>query len=582
MSLADTSSPDTPIAEPAPYKVLARKYRPSHFGELIGQAPMVRTLRNAFAAGRIAQAWMLTGVRGVGKTTTARILARALNYETADGRREPTVDLETPGVHCQAIMEGRHVDVIEMDAASHTGIDSIRDLTDAARYAPVSAPYKVYIIDEVHMLSTAACNGLLKTLEEPPAHVKFLFATTEIRKVPVTILSRCQRFDLRRVEHGELVAHLSGIAEKEGISASDEALAMVARAAEGSVRDALSLLDQAIAHGGGAVDAGEVRVMLGLADRTRVLTLFEAVAGGDAAAALQELSDQYTVGADPLAVLTDLANLTHAVTRLKVTGMAPDEGDPQALRERAAALAQRMGTAALSRLWQAMLTGLTEVQFASKSIVAAEMVLIRLCYLAGLPDPADLVNGAPGGVGGGPSASAAPSRGGGATALGPTSAPHAVKTVPATSAVAPAGRSVSLPSFRAVAELLADAQELALRRAVEQEMRLKRFEAGRIEVSMEPTADQTVAGRLGAKLTALTGMRWVVIVSDGADAATLAEEDEAEQARLKADAANDPLVRATLDAFPDATIERVTVRRRTEHTSDAEPEAGTQEEGRSR
>ncbi len=580
--MADTSSPVTPTAEPAPYKVLARKYRPTHFGELIGQAPMVRTLRNAFAAGRIPQAWMLTGVRGVGKTTTARILARALNYETADGRREPTVDLETPGVHCQAIMEGRHVDVIEMDAASHTGIDSIRDLTDAARYAPVSAPYKVYIIDEVHMLSTAAFNGLLKTLEEPPAHVKFLFATTEIRKVPVTILSRCQRFDLRRVEHGELVAHLSGIAEKEGISASDEALAMVARAAEGSVRDALSLLDQAIAHGGGAVDAGEVRVMLGLADRTRVLTLFEAVAGGDAAAALQELSDQYNVGADPLAVLTDLANLTHAVTRLKVTGMAPDEGDPQALRERAAALAERMGTAALSRLWQAMLTGLTEVQFASKPIVAAEMVLIRLCYLAGLPDPADLVNGASAGAGGGRSASAASSPGGGAPALGTVSAPRAEEATPAKSAVAPASQSVSLPSFRAVAEMLADAQELTLRRAVEREMRLKRFEPGRIEVSMEPTADQTVAGRLGAKLTALTGMRWVVIVSDGADAATLAEEDQAEQARLKADAAKDPLVRATLDAFPDATIERVTVRRQSEHTSDAEPEAGTQEEGRRR
>ncbi|RWF31706.1 DNA polymerase III subunit gamma/tau, partial [Mesorhizobium sp.] len=295
------------------YRVLARKYRPSNFSELIGQEPMVRTLTNAFATGRIAQAWMLTGVRGVGKTTTARILARALNYKTATVD-QPSVDLSVPGEHCQAIMEGRHVDVIEMDAASHTGIDDIRDIIDRVRYAPVSARYKVYIIDEVHMLSTQAFNGLLKTLEEPPPHVKFIFATTEIRKVPITVLSRCQRFDLRRIDAGALVGHLSSIAAKEGISVDDDALAMIARAAEGSARDSLSILDQAIAHGSGTVSADAVRAMLGLADRARIIDLFEHVMKGDVAAALAEFRAQYDTGADPAAVLTDLAEFNHLVT----------------------------------------------------------------------------------------------------------------------------------------------------------------------------------------------------------------------------------------------------------------------------
>ena len=304
MSEAGNSGPENLDKQKAgAYRVLARKYRPSNFSELIGQEPMVRTLTNAFATGRIAQAWMLTGVRGVGKTTTARILARALNYKTATVD-QPSVDLAVLGEHCQAIMEGRHVDVIEMDAASHTGIDDIRDIIERVRYAPVAARYKVYIIDEVHMLSTQAFNGLLKTLEEPPPHVKFIFATTEIRKVPITVLSRCQRFDLRRIDAGALVAHLSSIADKEGISVDDDALAMIARAAEGSARDSLSILDQAIAHGGGAVSAEAVRAMLGLADRARIVDLFEHVMKGDVAAALAEFRNQYDTGADPAAVLT--------------------------------------------------------------------------------------------------------------------------------------------------------------------------------------------------------------------------------------------------------------------------------------
>ncbi|HEU4986253.1 MAG TPA: DNA polymerase III subunit gamma/tau, partial [Rhizobiaceae bacterium] len=334
------------------YRVLARKYRPRDFSALIGQEPMVRTLTNAFTSGRIAQAWMLTGVRGVGKTTTARILARALNYKTA-AIDTPTVDLSVPGEHCEAIMEGRHVDVIEMDAASHTGIDDIRDIIEQVRYAPVSARYKVYIIDEVHMLSTQAFNGLLKTLEEPPPHVKFIFATTEIRKVPITVLSRCQRFDLRRVDANLLTGHLKAIAGEEGVEVEDEALAMIARAAEGSVRDSLSILDQAIAHSSGKVTAETVRDMLGLADRTRVIDLFEHLMKGDVAAALQEFRAQYDVGADPATVLTDLAEFNHLVTRMRfVPSAAEDASLSEEERRRGLEFSTSLSVRVLSRAWQ--------------------------------------------------------------------------------------------------------------------------------------------------------------------------------------------------------------------------------------
>ncbi|TIP86070.1 MAG: DNA polymerase III subunit gamma/tau, partial [Mesorhizobium sp.] len=369
----------------AAYRVLARKYRPANFSELIGQEPMVRTLTNAFATGRIAQAWMLTGVRGVGKTTTARILARALNYKTSTVD-QPSVDLAVVGEHCQAIMEGRHVDVIEMDAASHTGIDDIRDIIERVRYAPVSARYKVYIIDEVHMLSTQAFNGLLKTLEEPPPHVKFIFATTEIRKVPITVLSRCQRFDLRRIDAGTLVAHLSSIAAREGIAVDDDALAMIARAAEGSARDSLSILDQAIAHGSGAVSAEAVRAMLGLADRARIVDLFEHVMKGDVAAALAEFRNQYDTGADPAAVLTDLAEFNHLVTRLRFVPTALDDASlSEDERRRGADFAKALSVRVLSRTWQMLLKGIPEVQSSNRPVSAAEMVLIRLAHAADLP-----------------------------------------------------------------------------------------------------------------------------------------------------------------------------------------------------
>ncbi|RFC63177.1 DNA polymerase III subunit gamma/tau [Fulvimarina endophytica] len=382
---------ETKAPQAEAYRVLARKYRPHSFADLIGQDPMVRTLTNAFETGRIAQAWMLTGVRGVGKTTTARILARALNYET-ETIHQPTIHMNEPGIHCQAIMEGRHVDVVEMDAASHTGIDDIREIIAQVRYRPVSARYKVYIIDEVHMLSTQAFNGLLKTLEEPPEHVKFVFATTEIRKVPITVLSRCQRFDLRRVEAGVLIGHLKAIAQKENVEIEDDALRLVARASEGSVRDSLSLMDQSIAHGAGAVTAGAVRDMLGLADRVRIIDLFETVMRGDAGAALAELRDQYTVGADPAIVLGDLADFTHLVTTLRY---APEAAEDAVLSpdeaQRGLAYSKSLSVRTLGQVWQMLLKAIEETRNADSPRQAAEMALIRIAHAADLPSPDDLL-----------------------------------------------------------------------------------------------------------------------------------------------------------------------------------------------
>ncbi|MGB8817706.1 MAG: DNA polymerase III subunit gamma/tau, partial [Rhizobiaceae bacterium] len=367
------------------YRVLARKYRPQDFSALIGQEPMVRTLRNAFETGRIAQAWMLTGVRGVGKTTTARILARALNYES-DSVKQPTVDLGVEGVHCRAIMEGRHVDVIEMDAASNTGIDNIREIIEQVRYRPVSARYKVYIIDEVHMLSTQAFNGLLKTLEEPPPHVKFIFATTEIRKVPITVLSRCQRFDLRRVEAVTLIEHLAKIAGLEKVTIDDASLAMIARSAEGSVRDSLSIMDQAIAHGSGTVTAYAVRSMLGLADRSRIIDLFRMLLEGDAASALAEFRNQYDSGADPVMMLTDIAEFCHLVTRMRyVPSLANDLSLTEDERSHGAVFAEKVSVRVLARFWQMLLKAIEETSAANRPVQTAEMALIRLCHASTLP-----------------------------------------------------------------------------------------------------------------------------------------------------------------------------------------------------
>ncbi|TXN58199.1 DNA polymerase III subunit gamma/tau, partial [Methylobacterium sp. WL18] len=395
---ATTGTPDdepglpgfaSPAGAVTPYRVLARKYRPTNFGDLIGQDAMVRTLANGFSANRIPQAWMLTGVRGVGKTTTARILARGLNYARAGvPDTGPTVSMPELGLHCAAIMESRHMDVLEMDAASHTGIDDVRAIIDGIRYGPVSARYKVYIVDEVHMLSEKAFNAFLKTLEEPPPHAKFVFATTEIRKVPVTILSRCQRFDLRRVEAPVLHAHLAKVCAAEKVEAEEEALGAIVRAAEGSVRDALSLLDQAIAHGAGAVTAQSVRDMLGLADRARILDLFEAVMRGSVPAAFAELRAQYDSGADPSVVLSDLAAFTHLVTRLKaVPETASDPTLSETERVRGGQFAEQLSIRALSRAWQILLKAIPEVQAAPRPLAAAEMAIVRLAYAADLPTP---------------------------------------------------------------------------------------------------------------------------------------------------------------------------------------------------
>ncbi|MET3578409.1 DNA polymerase-3 subunit gamma/tau [Mesorhizobium robiniae] len=587
MSEAGNSGTEKAVA----YRVLARKYRPANFSELIGQEPMVRTLTNAFATGRIAQAWMLTGVRGVGKTTTARILARALNYKTSTVD-QPSVDLAVPGEHCQAIMEGRHVDVIEMDAASHTGIDDIRDIIERVRYAPVSARYKVYIIDEVHMLSTQAFNGLLKTLEEPPPHVKFIFATTEIRKVPITVLSRCQRFDLRRIDAGALVAHLSSIAGKEGIAVDDDALAMIARAAEGSARDSLSILDQAIAHGSGSVSAEAVRAMLGLADRARIVDLFEHVMKGDVAAALAEFRNQYDTGADPAAVLTDLAEFNHLVTRLRFVPTALDDASlSEDERRRGADFAKALSVRVLSRTWQMLLKGIPEVQSSNRPVSAAEMVLIRLAHAADLPtldealkslEGAALVpngaprsNGAPASSGpanAGPANTgpAGPSNGGGgASAVAQTRMPAAnggtqtmrlVEPEPMPAAFVPAPEPVAdappVP-VKSLADIvaLADAQrDMAFKVLVKRCVRLVRIEPGRIDVSLTDDAPKMLLNDLTAKLRAWTGRNWLVSLSKEEGGQTLAEMESTKRENALLDAKSDPTVAAILARFPGAKI----------------------------
>jgi DNA polymerase-3 subunit gamma/tau len=547
-----------------PYRVLARKYRPVDFTTLIGQEAMVRTLRNAIATGRIAHAFMLTGVRGVGKTTTARIIARALNCIGADGKGGPTVDPCGVCENCKSITEDRHVDVIEMDAASRTGIDDVRELIEGVRYRPVSARYKVYIIDEVHMLSEKAFNALLKTLEEPPPHVKFVFATTEIRKVPVTVLSRCQRFDLKRVPLEVLVGHFAGIAAKEKVEISPEAMTLIARAADGSVRDGLSLLDQAIAHGGGVVDAAQVRDMLGLADRSKVLDLFEKTLRGDAKAVVAALGEMHDAGADPVVILQDLLELTHWVTRLKVT---PEAGTTAADSERAQglAMAQKLSMASLTRAWTLLMKGLQETLSAPSPVRAAEMALIRLCYAADLPSPSDalkaLQNGAaaPVAMTGAPAAAPSPRGGGGATAL-------ATQPVNAVAAAQPSAAAMPAPkSFTDVVALLETRREGRLVHHLMHHVHEVRCEPGLIEFRPEPQAPPDLAARLGTLLSQWTGRRWLASVSSDAGKPTLAAQKAANADTLRAAAEHHPVVQAIMKTFPGAKLEAV--RRKGEEAS---------------
>ncbi len=554
------------------YRVLARKYRPSTFADLIGQEALVRTLANAFAIGRIAHAFVLTGVRGVGKTSTARIIAKALNCVGPDGQGGPTVSPCGGCEPCRAIAEDRYVDVLEIDGASHAGVANIRELTDAVRYAPVAARTKVYIIDEVHMLSKEAFNALLKTLEEPPPNVTFIFATTEVRKVPVTVLSRCQRFDLRRVDADVLIAHLGGVAKQEDVAVADAALALIARAAEGSVRDGLSLLDQAIAFADGEVSETQVRDMLGLADRAQVIDLFECTVKGDPAGALAILRGQYDYGADPTIVINDLLEFTHWLTRLKIArGAADDLAATEAERVRGQEMAQKLTLPELTRTWQLLLKGFVETRDAPSPIDAAEMVLIRLAYAADLPAPADLVRSlkdgaaAPGGSGEAAapvtpsppapssehSAGAAPSAG---PAAGLATAPQAhLETAPSAAAQGPV-----VESFGAAVELAREHREGKLYAHLRRDVHLVRFAPCQIDVRLTDDAPRSLPNDLAAFLSRITEQRWVVsVVQREAGEPTVQQQEDDAAANARSAAEEHPLVKKVLEVFPGAHIKAV-------------------------
>src|SRR3981189_2039501 len=551
-----------------PYRVLARKYRPSSFEDLIGQEAMVRTVSNAFETGRIPQAWILTGVRGVGKTTTARILARALNYEMQDGSvKGPTIQMPALGVHCQAIMESRHMDVLEMDAASHTGVDDVRQINDSVRYAPASARYKVYIIDEVHMLSTAAFNAFLKTLEEPPEHAKFVFATTEIRKVPVTVLSRCQRFDMRRVDADVLMTHLGNIAAKEKVEVEPEAPAVMALPAEGSVRDSLSLFDQAIAHAAGVVRADAVRQMLGLADRTRVIDLFDSLARGDIAGAFKEFREQYDTGADPIGVRGDLAEFVNFVTRVKAVPATADNiafGETERLRARD--FASKLSMRVLSRMWQMLLKGITETQAAPRPAAAPEMVLVRIAYVADMPTPDEAIRMLDQNGGASPviAGNAAPRSGPASSLSSVQSSPARASTTPRSSAeasprpqmIAPISDAQSAPaalkiaSFPELVALAGQKRDLLTKAALEADVRLVRIEDGRLEVTLERSAARTLINDLSRKLEQWTGRRWTVIVSNEPGQPTLRSQNEAQKNQRELAADPDRRVQEVLGRYP--------------------------------
>ena len=550
------------------YQVLARKYRPATFADLIGQDPMVRTLRNAFAADRIAQAFILTGIRGTGKTTTARIVAKGLNCIGPDGTGGPTTDPCGVCEPCVAISEGRHVDVLEMDAASNTGVGDMREIIDSVHYRAASARYKIYIIDEVHMLSNSAFNALLKTLEEPPAHVKFIFATTEIRKVPVTVLSRCQRFDLRRIEPEVMIAHLQSIAGKEDARIADDALALIARAAEGSVRDAMSLLDQAISHGAGETTADQVRAMLGLADRGRVMDLFDLIMKGEAAAALMELGAQYSDGADPMAVLRDLAELTHWISVIQITPdaaedptVSPDE------RARGQAFAQGLQMRSLTRMWQMLLKALEEVGNAPNAMMAAEMAVIRLTHVADLPSPDDLVRklrDTPMPRSDAPAPRPAPAGGSGPVARGGAAQAHAIAP-DAEQALA------RFRTFPQVVELIRANRDVKLLVEIENYVRLTRYTPGRIEFEPAPGAASDLAARIAGRLQGWTGNRWVVsLVSEGG-APTISEVRDSDLRQAETTAMAHPMTQAILQAFPGAEL--VEIRTRDAMTQDAAQDA---------
>ena len=563
------------------YQVLARKYRPETFADLVGQDAMVRTLKNAFAADRVAQAFIMTGIRGTGKTTTARIIAKGMNCIGSDGQGGPTTDPCGVCEHCIAIIEGRHVDVMEMDAASRTGVDDIREIIDSVHYRAASARYKIYIIDEVHMLSTNAFNALLKTLEEPPAHVKFIFATTEIRKVPVTVLSRCQRFDLRRIEPEVMIALMRKIASAESAEITDDALALITRAAEGSARDATSLLDQAINHGAGETTADQVRAMLGLADRGRVLDLFEAIMRGDASAALAELGAQYSDGADPMAIMRDLAEITHWISVVKIT---PDAADDPTVspdeRARGATLSEQLAMRVLTRMWQMLLKALDEVAQAPNSMMAAEMAIIRLTHVADLPSPEELVkklqNSSPppappsGGTPGVSAGIVTNAQSNAAVTSAPTGGPTASlgSAQPVTETVSALAHYAT---FDSVVDLVRSQRDVKLLVEVESCIRLVSYQPGRIEFTPTNDAPSDLSQRLGGALQRWTGARWAITLSNTGTTTTIAEDRTAAEDAIKAEAQQHPLMQAAMASFPNAKI--IDIRTAAEITADAELDA---------
>ena len=519
---------------PQPYRVLARKYRPQSFDQLIGQEAMVRTLANAIKRDRLAHAFLLTGVRGVGKTSTARLIAKALNCVGPDGQSGPTIEPCGECEPCKAIAEGRHIDVVEMDAASHTGVDDVREIIEAVRYSAVSARFKVYIIDEVHMLSKNAFNALLKTLEEPPAHVKFLFATTEVNKVPITVLSRCQRFDLRRIPSELLASHFQHVAEAEGVEVEPEALALIARAAEGSARDGLSILDQAIAHGAGTVSADQVRSMLGLSDRGAIRDLLKLLLAGDAQATLAALKDQYDLGVEPSAVIRGLLEAVHGITRAKVGG-GRDPAQSAEEQEAYAEYASRLGHGAIHRLWQLLLKGLSEVHVAPSPLEAAEMALLRLIYAAELPDPGQLAD----------------------TIDKGETAPVRASEMPKSEGQGPLLKAPD--GFPALVEQLANSGKAHLAQQLHDYAGLVRYAPPELVVRPAKPLSGDFARDLAAALKSLTGSVWQVSVSDEEAAPTLLEQEKAEEQRLRQSVLDSPLVKAAFEAFPDAELADFTV-----------------------
>ena len=562
--------------ETTKYQVLARKYRPETFSDLIGQEAMVRTLKNAFDADRIAQAFMMTGIRGVGKTTTARIIAKGMNCIGLEGNTGPTTSPCGQCEHCVAISEGRHVDVLEMDAASRTGVDDIREIIDSVHYRAASARFKIYIIDEVHMLSNNAFNALLKTLEEPPEHVKFIFATTEIRKVPVTVLSRCQRFDLRRIEPEEMIKMLQNLAKLENASISNEALALITRASEGSARDAQSLLDQAISHGAGETSVDQVRAMLGLADRGRVLDLFEFIMRGQAKEALNELGSQYSDGADPIGIIRDLAEVTHWVSIIKIT---PDAADDPTVspdeKTRGQAFSQSLSMRILTRTWQLLLKALEEISSAPNPMMAAEMAVIRITHVSDLPSPEELVKkltsthseseGVKKGNPGGSISNTTSSN------FKPT---QQTETRPikneGNTALALDTETLDLqyPTFESVLEIIRKFRDMKLLIDVENSVRLSSYVPGRIEFTPTENAPKDLAQRLGQLLQNWTGFRWAITVVGNCSGKTIQEQRNAKDATLKREAKLHPFVKTVFDNFPKASI--VEIKSQAEIVAEAE------------